>query len=87
VARPYAVRPSLTIPLPDTGLDISGLANAQHQPKPQFAVRELPHPFKLVTPGNHECILESGPFNRNLISNAIVSINEEIKILGLRICG
>jgi len=48
---------------------------------------ELPHRFKLVTPGNHEFFLESDPFKRNLISNAIVLINEEVEIMGLKIWG
>jgi hypothetical protein len=46
---------------------------------------ELPHRFKLVTPGNHEFFLESDPSKRNLISNAIVLINEEVEIMGLKI--
>jgi Icc-related predicted phosphoesterase len=48
---------------------------------------ELPHGFKLVTPGNHEFFLESAPLKRKLISNAIVLINEEVEIMGLKIWG
>jgi predicted phosphohydrolase len=48
---------------------------------------ELPHPWKLVIPGNHEFFLESDAGRRSLISNATVLIDEEITIDGLKIYG
>jgi len=48
---------------------------------------ELPHPHKVVIPGNHEFFLESDTSKRSLISNATVLIHEAIEIEGLKIWG
>jgi Icc-related predicted phosphoesterase len=48
---------------------------------------ELPHPSKILVPGNHEFFLESDPSRRRLISNATVLINEAVEIAGLKIWG
>jgi len=48
---------------------------------------ELPHPYKIVVPGNHEFFLEADPSRRFMLDNAIVLINEGTEIDGLRIWG
>lgn len=48
---------------------------------------ELPHPRKILVPGNHEFFLEADPSKRSMLSNATVLINEGIEIEGLRIWG
>lgn len=48
---------------------------------------ELPHPHKIIVPGNHDSLLEDHPFPHSLLQNAALLINEEISILGLRIWG
>jgi Icc-related predicted phosphoesterase len=48
---------------------------------------ELPHRHKIVVPGNHELFLEADPRKRSLLTNAIVLIDEEVKVDGLRIWG
>lgn len=48
---------------------------------------ELPYAHKIVVPGNHEFFLEADPSRRNLISTAIVLINEGIEVMGLKIWG
>jgi len=48
---------------------------------------ELPHPHKIVVPGNHELFLEADPKQRSLLTNAIVLINEVTEVEGLRIMG
>ena len=48
---------------------------------------ELPHPSKILIPGNHEFFLESDPSRRTLISSATVLINEGIEVAGLKIWG
>jgi predicted phosphohydrolase len=48
---------------------------------------ELPHRSKILIPGNHEFFLEADPSRRNLISNAIVLINEGVEVAGLKIWG
>ena len=46
----------------------------------------LPHPHKVVIPGNHEFILEE-PRNRGAITNASLLIDSGLEIEGLRIWG
>jgi predicted phosphohydrolase len=49
---------------------------------------ELPHPHKIVVPGNHEFFLESDLSRLSLLSNATALINDAIEIEGgLRIWG
>jgi predicted phosphohydrolase len=48
---------------------------------------ELPHPYKLIVPGNHEFFLEADPQRRRLLSNGTLLINEAIEIDGLRLWG
>jgi len=48
---------------------------------------ELPHQHKIVVPGNHEFFLEADPWERSLLSNATVLINEGINVHGLRLWG
>jgi Icc-related predicted phosphoesterase len=48
---------------------------------------ELPHPHKIVVPGNHEFFLEADPARRSLLSNATLLVNEGIEIEGLRLWG
>jgi Icc-related predicted phosphoesterase len=48
---------------------------------------ELPHPHKIVIPGNHEFFLEADSSKRNLISNATLLIDEGTEIMGLKIWG
>jgi Icc-related predicted phosphoesterase len=47
---------------------------------------ELPHPFRVVTPGNHDFAVED-PERRTLISNATLLVNESVEVLGLKIWG
>ncbi len=46
---------------------------------------ELPHKYKIITCGNHELNLEADPSKRNLLTNAIVLINEGVEIMGLKV--
>src|ERR1700722_2149613 len=48
---------------------------------------ELPHPSKIVVPGNHDFILEEHPMPSTLLRNAVLLIDEELEVLGLRIWG
>jgi Icc-related predicted phosphoesterase len=48
---------------------------------------ELPHRHKIIVPGNHEFFLEADPKKRSLLTNAIILMNEEIEVAGLRIWG
>jgi Icc-related predicted phosphoesterase len=48
---------------------------------------ELPHRHKIVVPGNHEFFLEADSYDRFMLDNAIVLINEKTEIEGLRIWG
>jgi predicted phosphohydrolase len=41
---------------------------------------ELPHPYKIVVPGNHEFFLEADPSRRFMLDNAIVLINEGTEV-------
>jgi Icc-related predicted phosphoesterase len=47
---------------------------------------ELPHPFRVVIPGNHDSVLEDRS-RRRLITNAALLINESVEIMGLKIWG
>lgn len=47
---------------------------------------ELPHPFRIVIPGNHDFVVEDVS-RRQLISNAILLINQGVEIMGLKIWG
>jgi len=46
----------------------------------------LPHPFKVVVPGNHEFVLEDRRL-RDEITNAELLINHGIEIMGMKIWG
>jgi len=48
---------------------------------------ELPHPHKLVVPGNHEFLLETDPSLCRQITNATVLINDSTTINGVKIWG
>ena len=48
---------------------------------------ELPHPCKVVIPGNHEYFLEADPHRRSLLAEATLLIDEAITIAGLKIWG
>lgn len=48
---------------------------------------ELPHPHKVVVPGNHEFFLEQDPAKRSFLSNATVLINEGMEVEGLKVWG
>ena len=48
---------------------------------------ELPPRYKIVVPGNHEFFMESDRSTRNLISSAIVLIDEGVQVMGLQIWG
>lgn len=48
---------------------------------------ELPHPYRICIPGNHDSYLQTNPANRSLLTNATVLINEGVEIEGLRIWG
>jgi len=48
---------------------------------------ELPHDWKLVVPGNHDRILQTGSAPRRLLSNATLLIDESIEVAGLHIWG
>jgi len=48
---------------------------------------ELPHPYKVVTYGNHEFALEAKPELRKLITNAIVLVNEPAMVGPAKIWG
>ncbi len=47
---------------------------------------ELPHPFKVVVPGNHEFVLEDSRL-RDEITNAELLIDQGIEIAGMKIWG
>jgi len=47
---------------------------------------KLPHPHKMVVPGNHDFFLEE-PRNRAIIKNATLLVDSGIDIAGLRIWG
>ena len=47
---------------------------------------ELPHPYRVVIPGNHDGVVED-PSRRCLITNATLLINESVEIMGLKIWG
>jgi len=47
---------------------------------------ELPHPSRVVIPGNHDFVVED-PSNRERITNATLLVNEGVDINGLRIWG
>lgn len=47
---------------------------------------ELPHPCRVVIPGNHDGVVEDQS-RRQLISNANLLVNESIEIMGLKIWG
>jgi Icc-related predicted phosphoesterase len=47
---------------------------------------DLPHPYRVVIPGNHDGFLKD-PSRRSLISNATLLVNESIEIMGLKIWG
>jgi Icc-related predicted phosphoesterase len=48
---------------------------------------ELPHRWKIVTPGNHEFFLEADHSKRRLISNASTLISEGVEVSGLKVWG
>jgi Icc-related predicted phosphoesterase len=47
---------------------------------------ELPHPYRVVIPGNHDSIVENAS-RRTLISNATLLIDESVEIMGLKFWG
>jgi Icc-related predicted phosphoesterase len=47
----------------------------------------LPHPHKIVVPGNHESVLEDDPDMRHTITNAVLLIDEATTVAGLKIWG
>lgn len=48
---------------------------------------ELPHPHKVVVPGNHEFMLEAEPDLCRVITNAIVLVNDFTVVSGVKIWG
>lgn len=48
---------------------------------------ELTHTYKIVVGGNHDTLLHTDHANCSLIDNAIVLINEDVEIAGLKIWG
>jgi Icc-related predicted phosphoesterase len=48
---------------------------------------ELPHRHKVVIPGNHDRAFHTDPRNRALITNAVLLINEGVRVCGLNIWG
>ena len=48
---------------------------------------ELPHPYKVVIPGNHDRAFHKDPSFRALITNGVLLINEGVRVLGLSIWG
>ncbi len=48
---------------------------------------ELPHPVKIVVPGNHEFLLEGDDQAPRRLSNATLLINRGVEACGLRIWG
>lgn len=47
---------------------------------------DLPHPYRIVVPGNHDFVVEDGA-RRQLIPNATLLANEAIEVMGLKIWG
>lgn len=47
---------------------------------------ELPHPYRVVVPGNHDGVVDD-PSRRKLITNATLLVNEGVEIMGLKIWG
>ena len=45
---------------------------------------DLPHPYRVVIPGNHDGFLKDPP-RRRLISNARLLVNASVEIMGLKI--
>ncbi len=48
---------------------------------------ELPHRYKVVIPGNHDRAFNQDPRSRALITNAVLLINEGVRVCGLNIWG
>jgi Icc-related predicted phosphoesterase len=48
---------------------------------------ELPHRYKVIIPGNHDRVFNQNPRNRTLITNAVLLINESVRLCGLNIWG
>lgn len=48
---------------------------------------ELPHPYKVLIPGNHDRAFNQDPKWRAKITNGILLINEAVTLCGLRIWG
>jgi Icc-related predicted phosphoesterase len=48
---------------------------------------ELPHRYKVVIPGNHDRVFNKDPSMRALITNAVLLINESVRLCGLNIWG
>ncbi len=48
---------------------------------------ELPHPHKIVVPGNHDFAIEAHPIPHSLFKNAELLIDEGLDVLGLKFWG
>jgi Icc-related predicted phosphoesterase len=48
---------------------------------------ELPHRYKVVIPGNHDRAFNQDPLFREMITNAVLLINEGVRLCGLNIWG
>ena len=51
-------------------------------------LRALPHPYKVVVPGNHDALFEDEPgLAREIFRGLVVLIDEEARVAGLRVYG
>jgi len=50
-------------------------------------LKELPHPNKIIVPGNHEFVLEADLRRRSLLKSATVLIDEGTAVGGLKLWG
>jgi predicted phosphodiesterase len=48
---------------------------------------ELPHRYKVVIPGNHDRAFNQDPQFREMITNAVLLINQGVRLCGLNIWG
>ena len=68
--------------------DFSGRGSVKEVTTFNSFLGTLPHAKKIVIPGNHDFLFESNPgLAKTLLSNAVVLIDEEVCINGVRIFG
>ena len=80
----------LVIPDGDFLIHAGDFTNYGNAPEPYLKFDEwlgsLPHPYKIIVPGNHEFLLEE-PRMRGIIKNASLLIDAGVMVAGLRVWG